>query len=67
MKISLKKISEEKFEIKITDEDQVIFNDTRYFMYMEEEVVNTQISLDTINQLSTLFGEFTEVENDFNI
>jgi hypothetical protein len=67
MKISLKKISEEKFEVKITDGEEVIFNDTRYFMYMEEEMINTQTSLDTINQLSTLFGEFTEIENDFNI
>jgi hypothetical protein len=67
MKISLKKISEEKFEVKITDGEEVIFNDIRYFMYMGEEVINTQTSLDTINQLSTLFGEFTEIENDFNI
>ncbi len=67
MKISLKKISEEKFEVKITDGDQVVFNDTRYFMYMDEEVVNTQSSIDAINQLSTLFGEFSEIENDFNV
>ncbi len=68
MKLQLNKISEEKFDVTITDiENNVIFNDQRYYNYMGEEIVNQDNINDTINQLSTLFGEFTEIENDFNI
>lgn len=67
MKISLKKINEEKFEISITDNTEVLFNDQRYYNYMGEEMVNTTSINDTITQLSQLFGEFSEIENDFEI
>jgi hypothetical protein len=67
MKISLKKISEEKFEVKITEDDNVIFNDQRFYNYMDEIMVDKDKSIDTINQLSLIFGEFNEIENDFDI
>lgn len=67
MKISLKKINEEKFEINITDNTEVIFNDQRYYNYMGEEMVNSTSINGTIIQLSELFGEFSEIENDFEI
>ena len=67
MKISLKKISEEKFEVKITDGETIVFNDFRYYNYMGDEMINTQGVEDTISQLSSLFGTFDEIENDFNI
>lgn len=67
MKISLKKINEEKFEIKIIDGDSIIFNDIRYYNYMDNDVIDDTIISDAINQLSSLFGEFTEIENDFNV
>jgi hypothetical protein len=68
MKLQLKKISEEKFEVTITDnENNIIFNDSRYHNYMDQEVVNQNTINDTITQLSNLFGEFTSIENDFEI
>ncbi len=68
MKLQLKKISEEKFDVTITDtENNIIFNDQRFYNYMGEEMVNQDNINDTINQLSQLFGNFDEVENDFNL
>lgn len=67
MKIKIKKISEEKFEVTITDGDSVIFNDSRYHYYMGEQMVTKDSIENEITQLSELFGEFTEIENDFDI
>lgn len=67
MKLTLKKISEEKFEIKITNENEIIFSNINYFNYMGEEMVNMNTINDTITQLTNLFGEFTEIENDFDL
>ncbi len=67
MKISLKKINEEKFEIKIIENDTTIFNDQRYYHYMDEIMIDKYKSIDTINQLSSIFGEFSEIENDFDL
>lgn len=68
MKLQLKKTSEEKFEVTITDnENNIIFNDQRYYNYMGDDMVGNQTINDTINQLSSLFGNFDEIENDFSI
>jgi hypothetical protein len=68
MKLQLKKISEEKFDVIIIDnENNIVFNDQRYYNYMGEEMVNNQTIDDTINQLSSLFGNFDTIENDFNV
>lgn len=66
MDISIIKTTEEKFEITITDGENVIFNDTRYYNYMDEVLMNGEKILDTIEQLSSLFGELTLTQNDFN-
>lgn len=68
MKIQLKKISEEKYEITITDNvGNVVFNDQRYYNYMGEQMITSQGVLEDVGHLSTLFGEFTEIENDFEL
>ncbi len=67
MKISLKKIDGEKFEITITDGNNTVFNTGCYYNYMGEQMVTPESINDTITQLSQLFGEFSEVENDFSI
>ena len=67
MKITIKKISEDKLERQITDGENIIFHDQLIYVYMNETVVDKQKTLDMINQLSGLFGEFTEIENDFDI
>jgi hypothetical protein len=67
MDITIIKISEEKFEITITDGENIIFNDVRYHNYMEEIVMDGEKINDTIQQLSSLFGELTVVQNDFNL
>ena len=67
MKISLKKTDEEKFEITITDGDNILFNTGRYYHYMGEEMVTSESINETITQLSQIFGEFSEIENDFSV
>jgi hypothetical protein len=67
MNITIEKISDEKFEITIKDDEIVIFNDVRYYNYMEEIVMDGEKINDTIQQLSSLFGELTVVQNDFDI
>jgi hypothetical protein len=67
MDITIIKTTEEKFEITITDNETVIFNDTRYYNYMDEIVMDGEKINDTIQQLSSLFGELNVVQNDFTI
>lgn len=67
MNITIEKISDEKFEITIKDGETIIFNDVRYYNYMEEIVMDGEKINDTIQQLSSLFGELTVVQNDFNL
>jgi hypothetical protein len=67
MDITIIKISEEKFEITITDGENIIFNDTRYHNYMEEILMDNEKIIDTIDHLSSLFGELTVVQNDFSV
>lgn len=67
MDIRIKKIDEEKFEITITDGLTIIFNDIRYHNYMGEIMTDEVKILDTIEQLSSLFGELNVIENDFII
>jgi hypothetical protein len=67
MNITIEKISDEKFEITIKDGETIIFNDVRYYNYMEEIVMDGEKINDTIQQLSSLFGELTVVQNDFSI
>jgi hypothetical protein len=66
MNITIEKISDDKFEITIKDGEIIIFNDVRYHNYMEEIVMDSEKINDTIQQLSSLFGELTVVQNDFN-
>jgi hypothetical protein len=66
MNITIEKISDEKFEITIKDGETIIFNDVRYYNYMEEIVIDSEKINDTVQQLSSLFGELTVVQNDFN-
>jgi hypothetical protein len=66
MDITIIKTTEEKFEITITDGENVIFNDARYYNYMDEVLMDNEKIIDTIQQLSSLFGELTVVQNDFN-
>ena len=65
MDITIIKTTEEKFEITITDGENVIFNDTRYYNYMDEVLMNDEKIIDTIEQLSSLFGELNVIQNDF--
>jgi hypothetical protein len=67
MNITIEKISDEKFEITIKDGETIIFNDVRYYNYMEEIVMDGEKINDTIQQLSSLFGELTVVQNDFDL
>lgn len=67
MDITIIKTTEEKFEITITDNETVIFNDTRYYNYMGEVLMDNEKIIDTINHLSSLFGELNVVQNDFSI
>lgn len=67
MKLTLKKTTEEKFEIKIMDRQYQIFHNELYFNYMNHEVFNKQQSLDMIEQLKTLFNGITVIENDFDV
>jgi hypothetical protein len=67
MNITIEKISDEKFEITIKDGETIIFNDVRYYNYMEEIVIDGEKINDTIQQLSSLFGELNVVQNDFNL
>ena len=67
MNITIEKISDEKFEITIKDGETIIFNDVRYYNYMEEIVMDDEKINDTIQQLSSLFGELNVVQNDFNL
>jgi hypothetical protein len=67
MNITIEKISDEKFEITIKDGETIIFNDVRYYNYMEEIVMDGEKINDTIQQLSSLFGELNVVQNDFNL
>ena len=67
MNITIEKISDEKFEITIKDGETIIFNDVRYYNYMEEIVMDGEKINDTIQQLSSLCGELTVVQNDFNL
>ncbi len=67
MDITIIKTTEEKFEITITDGENVIFNDTRYFNYMDEILMDDEKIVDTIEQLSSLFGELNVIQNDFSI
>jgi ribosomal protein S4E len=67
MDITIIKTTEEKFEITITDGENVIFNDTRYYNYMDEVLMDDEKIIDTIQQLSSLFGELTVVQNDFDL
>lgn len=67
MNISIIKTTEEKFEITITDGENVIFNDTRFYNYMDEVLMDSEKIVDTIEQLSSLFGELNVIQNDFSI
>jgi len=67
MNITIIKTTEEKFEITITDGENVIFNDTRYYNYMDEVLMDGEKIIDTIEHLSSLFGELNVVQNDFSI
>ncbi len=67
MDITIIKTTEEKFEVTITDGENVIFNDSRYYNYMDEILMNNEKIIDTIQQLSSLFGELTVVQNDFDL
>jgi hypothetical protein len=67
MDITIIKTTEEKFEITITDGENVIFNDTRYYNYMDEVLMDDEKIIDTIQQLSSLFGELNVIQNDFII
>ncbi len=67
MNISIIKTTEEKFEITITDGENVIFNDTRYYNYMDEILMDDEKIVDTIEQLTSLFGELNVIQNDFSI
>jgi hypothetical protein len=67
MDITIIKTTEEKFEITITDGENVIFNDTRYFNYMDEILMDDEKIIDTIQHLSSLFGELNVIQNDFSI
>lgn len=67
MNITIIKTTEEKFEITITDGENVIFNDTRYYNYMDEVLMDDEKIIDTIEQLSSIFGELNVVQNDFSI
>lgn len=67
MNITIEKISDEKFEITIKDGETIIFNDVRYYNYMGEIVMDGEKINDTIQQLSSLFGELTVVQNDFDL
>ena len=67
MKLTLKKLNEEKFEIKIMDRQYQIFHNELNFLYMGHEVFNLEKSLDMIEQLKTLFNGITVIENDFDI
>jgi hypothetical protein len=67
MDITIIKTTEEKFEITITDGENVIFNDTRYFNYMDEILMDNEKIIDTIQHLSSLFGELNVIQNDFSI
>ncbi len=67
MNITIIKTTEEKFEITITDGENVIFNDTRYYNYMDEILMDDEKIVDTIEQLSSLFGELNVIQNDFSI
>lgn len=67
MNITIEKISDEKFEITIKDGELTIFNDIRYYNYMDEIVIDEERINDTIQQLSSLFGELNVVKNDFSL
>ena len=67
MKLEIKKINEEKFKIIITNNNQELLNEDVFYIYMEHVVFNKQNSLDRIEQLKELYGEFTTIENDFEI
>jgi hypothetical protein len=67
MDITIIKNTEEKFEITITDDETIIFNDVRYHNYMDEIVMDGEKINDTIQQLSSLFGELNVVQNDFDL
>jgi len=67
MNITIIKITEEKFEITILDDENIIFNDTRYYNYMDEVLMDDEKIIDTIQQLSSIFGELTVVQNDFDL
>jgi ribosomal protein S4E len=67
MNISIIKTTEEKFEITITDGENVIFNDARYYNYMDEILMDDEKIIDTIQHLSSLFGELNVIQNDFSI
>jgi hypothetical protein len=67
MNITIIKTTEEKFEITITDGENVIFNDSRYYNYMNEVLMDGEKIIDTIEQLSSLFGELNVTQNDFSL
>jgi hypothetical protein len=67
MNITIIKTTEEKFEVTITDGENVIFNDSRYYNYMDEILMNNEKIIDTIEHLSSLFGELNVIQNDFSI
>jgi hypothetical protein len=67
MKLEIKKINEEKVKIIITENNEELLNEEIFFIYMEDIVFTKQNSLDKIQQLIELYGEFTTIENDFNI
>jgi hypothetical protein len=67
MKLEIKKINEEKVKIIITENNEELLNEEIFFIYMEDIVFTKQNSLDKIQQLIELYGEFTTIENDFDI
>jgi hypothetical protein len=67
MKLTLKKTTEEKFEIKVINSGLQMFHNELYFMYMGNEVFGKEQSLDMIEQLKGLFNNINEIENDFDV
>lgn len=67
MKLTLKKTTEDKFEIKVINSGLQMFRNELHFKYMGSEVFGKEHSLDMIEQLKGLFNNITEIENDFDI
>jgi hypothetical protein len=67
MKLTLKKTTEEKFEIKVINSGLQMFHNELHYMYMGREVFGKESSLDMVEQLKGLFNNINEIENDFDV